>query len=148
MNTDTVVSQQRKLSLKNACVLFMFAYQQKDVEKMLSYCNPDGEVIFQPLGEAGKGKIGELGKGIWNLLIDCFPDIDNTVDAAVAEDGDSVRCQVVIRGTQAKDFAGIVNKGKKFDSDHIFIFHLNDENKIDSIKVSWDHEDFQRQLGS
>jgi len=144
----TTIQQQQELSLKNACVSFMFAYQQRNVNKMLGFCDPEGEVFFKPLGEGGKGTIGEFGKAIWTSLIDCFPDIDNTVDAAIAEEGDSVRCQVVIRGTQAKDFAGIINKGKKFDSDHIFIFRLNNNNKIDRIEISWDHEDFQRQLGA
>lgn len=144
----TTILQQQELSLKNACVNFMFAYQQRNVDKMLSYCNPNGEVLFKPLGDAGKGKIGELGRAIWTSLIDCFPDIDNTVDATVAEEEDSVRCQVVIRGTQTKDFAGIVSKGNKFDSDHIFIFRLNNAGKIDRIEISWDHEDFQRQLGA
>ena len=145
---ETLVSEQQKLSIKNACVQFMFAYQQKNVDKMLSFCDSEGEVYFEPLGEAGKGKIGELGKGLWLALIDCFPDIDNTVDASIAEDEGSVRCQVVIRGTQAKDFADIPNKGLHFDSDHIFIFHLNPDQKIDSIKINWDHQDFKRQLGS
>ena len=144
---STLVKEQQELSLKNACVEFMFAYQQKNVEKMLSFCDPEGEIFFTPLGEGGKGKIHELGKQLWTGLIDSFPDIDNTVEAAIAEDGESVRCQAVIRGTQAKDFAGIVSKGKHFDSDHIFIFHLNEENKIDDIQITWDHEDFQRQLG-
>lgn len=115
---------------------------------MMSFCNPDGEVHFQPMGEAGRGKIGELGKGIWTALIESFPDIDNTLDAAIAEDDNVVRCQVVIRGTQVKDFAGIGNKGKHFDSDHIFVFHLDDKNRIDSIQVSWDHADLQQQLGA
>ena len=144
----TITQQQQELSLKNACVSFMFAYQQRNVEKMLSFCNPEGKVFFKPLGDAGKGKIGELGRDIWTSLIDCFPDIDNTVDAAIAEDGDAVRTQVVIRGTQDKDFAGITSKRKKFDSDHIFIFRLNNAGKIDRIEISWDHEDFQRQLGA
>jgi hypothetical protein len=143
---STLVKEQQQLSLKNACVEFMFSYQQRNVAQMLNFCDPEGEVWFMPLGEAGRGKIGELGKAIWTSLIDSFPDIDNTVDATIAEDGESVRCQVVISGTQAKDFAGIVSKGKHFDSDHIFIFHLNDQQLIDSIHVSWDHEDFQRQL--
>ena len=145
---DTVLKQEEKLSLKNACVEFMFAYQQKNLEKMLSLCNPDGTVEFVPLGEAGKGKIGELGKAIWGALIECFPDIDNTLDAAVAEDEHTVRCQVVIRGTQAKDFADIQNEGKHFDSDHIFIFRLNDNNKIEHINITWNHEDFKRQLSA
>ena len=145
---DTMLAQQQELSLKNACVEFMFAYQQRNVEKMLSFCDPRGAVFFEPLGDGGKGTIGELGKNIWTALIDCFPDIDNTLDAAVAEDENTVCCQVVIRGTQSKDFAGIENKGEHFDSDHIFIFHLNPYNKIDSIRISWDHADFQKQLGS
>ena len=144
---ETLV-QQQQLSVKNKCVEFMFAYQQKNLEKMLSFCDLDGTVEFLPLGEGGKGKIGELGKAIWAGLIECFPDIDNTLDAAVADDENTVRCQVVIRGTQAKDFADIKSKGKHFDSDHIFIFHLNGDNKIDHISIQWNHEDFKRQLGS
>lgn len=142
----TTIEQQQTLSIKNACVEFMFAYQQKSIDKMMSLCEPDGTVHFTPLGDSGKGKIGELGRAIWTTIIDCFPDIDNTLDAAVAEDDNTIRCQVMIRGTQAKDFAGITSKGKHFDSDHIFIFHVNDENKIDSITVTWDHADFQKQL--
>jgi len=140
------LDQQLEISLKNKCVQFMFAYQQKDISKMLSLCDLEGTVEFIPMGAAGKGTIGTLGKAIWESLIECFPDIDNTLDAAVAEDSHTVRCQVVIRGTQKKDFINIISKGKKFDSDHIFIFHLNDENKIDHISVEWNHEDFQRQL--
>lgn len=145
---NTTMEQKQGLSLKNVCVEFMFAYQKQNIEKMLSFCDPEGEVYFKPLGQAGKGKIGELGRGIWSMLIDCFPDIDNTVDAAIAEEEESVRCQVVINGTQAKDFADIPNKGKHFDSDHIFVFHLNTLGKIDRIQVEWDHEDLKKQLGA
>jgi len=144
---ETLV-QPRQISLKNKCVEFMFAYQQKNLEKMLSFCDPEGTVEFVPLGQAGKGKIGELGRTVWGGLLTCFPDIDNTLDAAVAEDESTVRCQVVIRGTQVADFAGIKNQGKHFDSDHIFIFHLDADNKINHISIEWNHEDFKRQLGS
>ena len=140
-----VQEQTRVIELKNHCVQFMFAYQQKDISKMMSFCDPEGEVNFKSLGEAGRGKIGELGKNLWSLLCDCFPDINNTIDAIVSE-GDSVRCQVLISGTQAKEFAGIENKGKHFDSDHIFIFHLNADRKIDNIEIEWDHDNFVKQL--
>ena len=145
---DTLVKQQHDLSLKNACVEFMFAYQQRNVEKMLSFCKPDGEVHFVSLGDSGRGKIGELGKAIWTGLIDAFPDMTNTLDAAIAESENSVRCQAVISGTQTKDFAGIENKGRRFDSDHIFIFHVNPDNVIDSIQIEWDHQDLQKQLSN
>jgi len=144
----TAITEQKALSLKNACVQFMFAYQQRNVDKMLSFCNPDGEVHFVPLGSDGRGTIGQLGKTIWTAIIESFPDIDNTLDAAVAEDNNTIRCQVVIRGTQSKDFAGIINQGKHFESDHIFIFQLDDNNMINSIQIEWPHEDFVRQLTS
>lgn len=145
---ETSLQLQHELSLKNACISFMFAYQQKDLEKMMSFCNPEGIVKFVPLGEQGTGKIGELGKAIWQGLMDAFPDLDNTLDAAVAEGQNTVSCQVVISGTQQKDFAGIPDKGKHFDSDHIFIFRFNDSNIIEHIRISWDHADFKKQLGT
>ena len=145
---NTTIEQQQELSLKNVCVEFMFAYQKQDVNRMLSFCDPEGTVFFRPLGPDGKGKIYGLGKSLWTALIDSFPDIDNTVDATIAEDGDAIRCQVVISGTQARDFAGITSKGQHFDSDHIFIFHMNAEGKINHIEINWDHADFMKQLGS
>lgn len=145
---DTPVQKALTLSQKNACVEFMFAYEQRNVEKMLGFCDENGVIDFQPMGDSGKGKIYELGKGIWTALIDCFPDLNNTLDAAIAEEDGTILCQVVIRGTQQKDFADIPSKGLRFDSDHIFIFHLNDENKIDDIKISWNHEDLKHQLGA
>ena len=50
---ETLVSQQTELSLKNACVQFMFAYQQKNVDKMLSFCDPEGEVSVMELDAKG-----------------------------------------------------------------------------------------------
>ncbi|HTE25599.1 ester cyclase [Flavitalea sp.] len=144
---ESTILQHQGISVKNVCVQFLLAYQQRNVQKMLSFCDEEGEIYFEPLGDAGKGKIHELGKGLWSALIDSFPDIDNTLDAAVAEDLTTVRCQVVIRGKQQKDFAGITNQGKSFDSDHIFIFKINEENMISRINVSWNHTDFSKQLG-
>ena len=60
-----IVVTPQVLNLKNACVQFMFAYQQRNVERMLSFCEPGGEIHFIPLGEHGKGTIGELGRTLW-----------------------------------------------------------------------------------
>ncbi|MDQ8005918.1 MAG: hypothetical protein REI64_14035 [Pedobacter sp.] len=145
---ETNIKQQQTISFKNICVQFMLSYQQQNIAKMLNCCDAEGLIDFIPLGESGKGKIHELGKAIWSMLLDSFPDLDNTLDAAVADDKNTVRCQVVIRGTQAKDFAGIENKGEKFDSDHIFIFRISQNNLIDYISVNWNHADFAKQLGT
>ena len=142
----SIIHEQKVLSIKNACVEFMFAYQQRNVEKMLSFCDPDGTVFFEPLGKDGQGKIYELGKAIWTGLIESFPNLDNTLDAAAATDENTVQCQVIIRGTQSKDFADIPNEGQSFDSDHIFIFRLSSGNKIEHIHINWNHDDFKKQL--
>ena len=134
--------------MKSPCIDFMFAYSEHDMDKMMSLSDPNGEVWFKPLGEAGRGTIGELGKGIWSSLMDCFPDIENTVHAAIGEEDGTIRCQVLIEGTQAKDFADIPNKGQRFGSDHIFIFRLNEENLIDQVHIEWNHADFKKQLGA
>ncbi len=142
------IAKNPTLDLKGSAINFMFAYAEQDMEKMMSLCDTEGEVWFKPLGEDGRGKIGELGKGLWSTLIDCFPNLNNTVDSAVLDSDGDVRCQVVIRGKQAKDFAGITCKEEEFDSDHIFIFQHDPQGKISSIHIEWNHADFQRQLGS
>ncbi len=133
--------------LKEPCIGFLFAYQEHDLDRMMSFCDTAGEVWFKPLGEQGRGTIGELGKGIWSTLMDCFPDITNTVDAALMENENTVRASVMISGTQMKDFAGITSKGLRFGSDHIFIFKLNENRKIAQLHIEWDHLDFISQLG-
>jgi hypothetical protein len=128
------------MSKKGTCIEFFSAYQDMDINRMLGLCEPNGEIIFEPLGDAGNGKIHETGKGIWSALMDSFPDLDNTVRSQTFnEDNNTVTCMVTIFGKQEKDFAGIPSKGLQFDSDHIFIFRFNDQSKIDKININWDH---------
>lgn len=135
------------LSRKGTCIEFFSAYQDMDIDRMISLCDPEGEVFFEPLGEAGKGKIGAFGKNLWMALMDAFPDLDNTViKADMDEASNAVTCKVSIFGTQEKEFAGIPSKGNRFESEHIFIFRFNEAEKIDKINISWDHERFVQQL--
>ena len=133
------------LSWKNQCIDFMKAYQDQDVHKMLDHCSSDCIVEFIPLGDQGKGLASETGRAIWTSLIDCFPNIDNSVNTSIRDD-QTVRCEVMIWGKQAKDFAGLVSKGKKFEEEHIFIFKVNEEGLIEHISVDWNHESFVAQL--
>lgn len=135
------------LSKKGTCIEFFSAYQDFDLDRMLSLCSSNGEVFFEPLGDAGKGNIHATGKAIWAALMDSFPNLDNTVKSQTFNEGDnSVSCVVTIFGKQEKAFAEIPSKGNEFDSDHIFIFRFNEEGKITNLKISWDHEGFVGQL--
>lgn len=135
------------LSKKGTCIEFFSAYQDMDIERMLSLCDVNGEVAFVPLGESYQGKIYEVGKAVWSALMDSFPNLDNTVmHQRFDEAANSVTCQVVIFGTQKKEFAGLPAKDNDFDSEHIFIFRFNDEGKIVELNVNWDHDAFVNQL--
>lgn len=134
------------LTRKGTCIEFFSAYQDHEYQRMVDLCTPDAMVEFVPLEENGKGRVAELGKNLWALLMECFPDIDNTIDTFTTDAGE-VTCKVNIFGIQAKDFPGIPSRGLKFESDHIFIFQFDEADKITHIRIYWDHPDFCRQLG-
>lgn len=146
----TTITQQESLdalSKKGTCIEFFSAYQDMDLDRMLGLCDPEGKIEFVPLGETFRGKIHEVGKGLWSAIMDSFPNLDNTVKHQTFDaDTNTVTCQVVIFGTQEKEFAGIASKKKEFDTEHIFIFRFNKDGMITDIKINWDHEGFVGQL--
>lgn len=141
---DLTVSE---LSRKGACLAFFTAYDDLDTARMIGLAAPDATVHFLPLGESGKGSFWEFGKVVWNKLIDCFPDISNTVDR-LHTGGDTVTANVTIGGTQAKEFMGIASQGCRFNSDHVFVFRFNEAGQIQDLTINWDHANFVNQLGA
>lgn len=134
-----------ELTRKGTCIEFFSAYQELDTDRMVNLATPEALVAFLPLGEGGKGLFREFGREVWTLLIECFPDLDNTVDTITA-DGDEVTCKVVIFGTQGKEFLGIPSKGLRFESGHIFVFRFDESDKITNLAIDWDHGHFVGQL--
>jgi len=144
--TKTTINQETALR-KGVCLEFFSAYQDMELDRMLGLCDPQGTISFIPLGSDYTGKIHEVGKAVWAALIDSFPDLDNTVvDQEYDEKEKAVSCKVEIFGTQKKDFAGLPAKGKRFRSEHIFIFRFNDEDKIKDLQINWNHGSFIEQL--
>src|SRR5918993_2492074 len=111
---NTTIQQQDHidtLAKKGACIEFFSAYQDMDVERMLSLCTDSGTVAFVPLGADYAGKINEIGKGVWTALMEAFPNLDNTVKEQHYDGStDTVSCKVVIFGKQEKEFAGLPAK--------------------------------------
>ena len=135
------------LSKKGTCIEFFSAYQDFDVERMLSLCTAHATVSFEPLGEPFSGSVHTVGKNVWLALMNSFPNLDNTVKSqSYDEQQNAVNCVVTIFGKQEKEFAGIPAKGNDFNSDHIFIFRFNEEGNINHIDIQWDHEKFVDQL--
>lgn len=145
--TKTINENQEALLRKGICLEFFSAYQDMELDRMLGLCDPQGTISFIPLGNDFSGQINEVGKGIWAALMDAFPDLDNTViDQQYDEGQNTVRCIVEIFGTQQKDFAGLPTQGKRFRSEHIFIFRFTEEDKIRDIQINWNHDSFVEQL--
>lgn len=146
----TSVQQQDRIDVlakKGTCIEFFSAYQDMDVERMLSLCEPGSTISFVPLGADYSGKLYEVGKAVWEALMNAFPNLDNTVKGQqYDETADAVTCQVVIFGKQEKEFAGLPPKGNDFDSEHIFIFRFGEAGKISDLTITWDHESFVAQL--
>ncbi|WP_428659029.1 ester cyclase [Runella sp.] len=145
METLKTTESLTDLTRKGTCVEFFSAYQELDTERMINLATPDATVWFQPLGEGGKGLFKEFGKTVWSLLIDCFPNLDNTVDSMYSEDN-AVICKVAIFGTQEKAFLGLPSKGLKFNSEHIFVFRFDENDKITDLTINWNHDNFVAQL--
>lgn len=136
-----------ELTRKGACIAFFEAYSDLDSARMINLATPEATVHFLPLGENGKGTFWEFGKTVWELIMDCFPDVDNTVDTLTA-DGNTVTCRVAIYGTQQKEFMGLPAHGKVFNSDHIFVFRFDDDDRITGLTIDWDHTRFVEQLSA
>jgi hypothetical protein len=133
------------LSSKSIGIDFFKAYQDQDIKKMLSFCDKSCMVSFIPLGEQGNGNVHQVGKAIWEALIASFPSIQNKVNKISLENG-RVVCDVTIWGRQEKDFAGLVSKGNEFEEGHIFIFKVNERNKVENLTINWNHENLVTQL--
>jgi steroid delta-isomerase-like uncharacterized protein len=125
---------------------FFTAYNAHDVDTMVAACTEDARLRYVPMGSQGLGRVREVGKAIWSGLIDAFPDLTVTVQSIFGDERD-VAAEVVIGGTQRKDFFQIPNRGRRYDLPHAFILRTDDSNRITGITAYWDNASFYSQLG-
>jgi steroid delta-isomerase-like uncharacterized protein len=125
---------------------FFAAYNAHDVERMVAACGEDAELRYVPMGSQGRGNARELGKSIWSGLIDAFPDLAVTVESIFGDER-NVAAEVVIGGTQQKDFLQIRSQGRHYDLPHAFLLQTNERSLITRITCYWDNASFYLQLG-
>lgn len=118
---------------------FFDAYRKQDLDKMVAHCNPEGELRYVPLGNQGEGKIGTSGRTIWTGLFDAAPDLTNRVESIFADTEGNVCAEVVLSGTLAKAFAGMMSPNRYYTLPHAFIFKVGgEETRIQRIVAYWD----------
>jgi steroid delta-isomerase-like uncharacterized protein len=133
---------------------FFDAYRAHDVEAMVEACSEQAGFAYVPVEVWGKqrvihgdGKVRSVGKVFWTGLIESFPDLTNEVTLLQGDDAGNVVAEVMIRGTQRKPWGPIDSAGKAFAVPHLFLFRLDDGDRIDDVRAYWDSADMHRQLG-
>jgi len=116
---------------------FFNAYRNRDLNKMVAQCNPEGELRYVPLGAQGEGKIGTIGRTVWSGLFDAVPDLTNRVESIFADMEGNV-CAVVLSGTLTKEFAGMRSPDRFYVLPHAFILKIGEKTRIERIVAYWD----------
>ena len=133
---------------------FFDAYREHDVERMADLCDDMAgyrSVPFELWRKQrvirGDGKVSTIGKLLWTGLIEAFPDLTNEVTKIISGNDGRVAAEVLISGTQAKDWGSIKSRGRSFRSPHLFVFEVNDDDKIADITSYSDNASVRIQLG-
>jgi steroid delta-isomerase-like uncharacterized protein len=133
---------------------FFDAYRRRDVNAMVDICTDNADFSYVPMEISrkqgvmrGDGKVRSIGKPIWSGLIHAFPDLTNDVRSITADDEGNIAVEVVIGGTQAGPWGPIAPHGQAYSEPHLFVLHIADDAKIDSITGYWDNASIYRQLG-
>lgn len=132
---------------------FFQAYRDHDVDGMVDLCTDSSAFRYVPFEVwlrqrvvRANERVRTVGKPLWTALIDAFPDLTNEISSLSADEEGNVAVEVTIGGTQAKDFGAIRGQGGRYDLPHLFLFHVDDEDRIDRIVAYWDTADWYEQL--
>jgi len=98
------------------------------------------------MGSQGQGPISEVAKHIWSSIIDAFPDLTVRVQSVFGDESNAA-AEVLIGGTQRKQFFNIPSQGKHYELPRAFILSLDENNLITGVTAYWDNVSFYSQLG-
>jgi len=129
----------------NIAQAFFKAYTDHDLKAMVNLCTSDAMFRYIPLGDSGAGSVREAGVSTWQLYIDAFPNFKSEVKRVI-DCGDTVVCEVVNSGTQAKAVGNIQSKGRSFAAPHLYILDF-EQGQIKNIICYWDNDMIYAQLG-
>lgn len=123
----------------NTVERFFDAYRKRDLDRMVAHCNPEGELRYVPLGNQGIGKIGTTGRTIWSGIFYAVPDLTNRMESIFADTEGNVCAEVVVSGTLAKEFAGMLSPNRYYALPQAIIFKVGgEETRIQRIVAYWD----------
>ena len=129
------------------CLAFFSAFEDSNIERMITLCTQDAVIDFEPFGDSFSGTVEGIGRIVWTAFIESFPDMKVTLqDISWNGTGTVAHCAITIRGTQLYPFIGIAKTGRNLSILQQFYLEFDLESKIKVIRVRWNHEDFVKQL--
>jgi steroid delta-isomerase-like uncharacterized protein len=121
---------------------FLDALGRRDVAAALALTAADVSVTVHPLGVKGTGHA--TLRPVLSGLTDAFPDLLLTVQRLITT-GDVVTALVKVEGTQAGEYAGVVNQEKHMDLDEAWRFTVAG-GAITAITAYWCQQQLYRRL--
>lgn len=136
------------MSNLKTCLSFFSAFEDGNVERMVSLCAPDAAVHFEPFGDSFSGSVEGIGKIVWGAFVESFPDLKvDLQDIRWDNTGTMAYCQVRVKGTQLYPFIGIHQTGHNLKITQHFHLVFDEMTNINIIRVRWNHDEFVQQLG-
>ena len=121
---------------------FLDALGRRDVDAALSLTAEDAAVAVYPLGVKGTGPA--TLRPVLDGLAAAFPDLLITVQRLITT-GDVVTALIKVEGTQAAEYAGVVNQEKHLDLDEAWRFTVSG-GVITAIAAYWCQQMLYRRL--
>ena len=121
---------------------FLDALGRRDVDAALALTAEDAAVAVYPLGVKGTGHA--TLRPVLDGLAAAFPDLLITVQRLITT-GDVVTARIKVEGTQAAEYAGVVNQEKHLDLDEAWRFTVSG-GVITAIAAYWCQQMLYRRL--
>ena len=130
------------------CLAFFSAFEDGNVERMVSLCAKDAAIDFEPFGDSFSGSVEGIGRIVWKAFAESFPDLKiDLKDISWHKEGQEASCSVHLQGTLLYPFIGIMHTGNNLSIDQQFYLTFNESSLIHTLRVRWNHEEFVKQLG-
>jgi hypothetical protein len=124
---------------------FFTAYNNQQPFEAIKLTAPGAQYNYVPLDSIAKGNFEQWAQ-VATDLIGSFPNLHNEVKYTRTDDEGNVYAEVWIGGKQEKDFGPLVAKQKDYWLEHLYIFHINEDGKIDAMTCYWDNYTWFKQL--
>lgn len=121
---------------------FLAAFAARDVEAAIALVARDAAITVHALHIQATG--ADALRAVLDDVAAAFPDLLLTVQRVIAT-GDVVTALVKFEGTQAREYAGVVNQEKHLDLDQAWRFTVAD-GRIAAVAAYWCQQQLYRRL--